>query len=62
MASTRLDGIVSGAIRDVEDSRNSSSQPSRPKEEYESLLLGQSIWSTDFPKGDPKKSKFIEGI
>jgi len=58
MSGKVFDTFVCNAIQDAEKEHDLEQQPQQ--EEYESLVLGSSIWSTDIRK--ESKHEFIEGI
>lgn len=55
-----IDNVIKNAIEKAEREEQQEGDAGQQNEEYESLVFGSSIWSTDVPK--ESKKQFIEAI
>ena len=55
-----IDNVIRNAIEKAEREEQQEGDAGQQNEEYESLVFGSSIWSTDVPK--ESKKQFIEAI
>ena len=56
----KMDDIIKDAINEAEQENDEIFKQPSPNEEYESLCLGSSIWSTDILK--ESRQQFVQGL